>query len=103
MPWDDWQFYVVTAAAAWGAWMLLRQLFPRSDPSSPACGACATGAAACAKPPRDRDAVGAPLVVLATERGRNHGASAEIPFPGAASRAASATSGPRDDRRPSGR
>ncbi len=39
MPWHDWQFYVVTATALWGAWIILRQLVP--CPSGPACGACA--------------------------------------------------------------
>ncbi len=48
MPWLDWQFYVVTAAAAWGTWMLLRQLLPRYGDARPACG---TGAAARAKKP----------------------------------------------------
>ena len=62
MPWNDWQFYVVTVAAFWGAWMLLRQFFPKSDPDGPACGACATGSAACAKKPR------AALVVLNDHR-----------------------------------
>ena len=66
MPWHDWQFYVVTVAAVWGAWTLLRQLFPKSDPSAPACGACATGSAACAKPPRGRDP--SPLVILEDRR-----------------------------------
>ena len=66
MPWHDWQFYLVTAAAVWGAWIVLRQLLPRRDPSAPACGACASGAAACAKKPRG-DA-GSKLVVLEDRR-----------------------------------
>lgn len=48
MPWLDWQFYVVTAVAAWGAWTLLRQLFGAREASGPPCGACASGTAACA-------------------------------------------------------
>jgi len=47
-PWHDPQFYVVTAAALWGGWVLLRQLLPRPS-DGPACGGCAAGAAACAK------------------------------------------------------
>lgn len=50
LPWTDWQFYVVTAAAVWGAVTLGRQILPRGGSSaSPACGGCAAGAAACAK------------------------------------------------------
>ncbi len=68
MPWDDWQFYVVTAAACWGAWMLLRQLLPAGAPS-PACGACATGAAACARKPRtEPKRIPGALVVLEERR-----------------------------------
>ncbi|MCP3902471.1 MAG: hypothetical protein GY715_02450 [Planctomycetes bacterium] len=29
MPLDDWQFYVVTAAALWGLWALVRTIMPR--------------------------------------------------------------------------
>ncbi len=69
MPWHDWQFYVVTAAAFAAAWMLLRQLFPRSGASGPACGACATGAAACAKPRTEPKAqIPGSLVVLDDRR-----------------------------------
>ncbi len=68
MPWNDWQFYVVTAAAAWGAWALLRQLLPRSGDSGPACGACATGAAACVKKPPAAAGASSPLVVLGDRR-----------------------------------
>jgi len=50
MPWLDWQFYVVTGVAAWGAWTLLRQLVGNRD-AGPPCGACASGTAACAKKP----------------------------------------------------
>ncbi len=69
MPWLDWQFYVVTAAAVWGAWILLRQLLPSSGPSGPACGACAAGACACARKPTAAVAPpSSPLVVLENRR-----------------------------------
>lgn len=69
MPWLDWQFYVVTVAAIWGAWTVLRQLLPSSGPAGPACGACATGACACVKKPQAQaTAPGAPLVVLEDRR-----------------------------------
>jgi hypothetical protein len=29
MPWGDWQFYVVTAAALWGLWALARAILPK--------------------------------------------------------------------------
>ncbi len=32
MPWDDWQFWVVTLAAMGGAVMVARALLPRSKP-----------------------------------------------------------------------
>ncbi len=70
MPWLDWQFYVVTATAVWGAWALLRQLLPRSGPAGPACGACAAGACACARKPQTVATVapGSSLVVLGDRR-----------------------------------
>ena len=68
MPWQDWQFYVVTAAAAWGAWTVARQLLPKTGPTGPVCGGCGTGVAACAcakKPPAAAgEASASPLVVL---------------------------------------
>ncbi len=68
MPWLDWQFYVVTAAAIWGAWSVVRQLLPRSGPAGPACGACAAGACACARKPPVA-VPGPPLVMLEDRRG----------------------------------
>ena len=70
MPWLDWQFYVVTAAALWGAWTLLRQLLPRPGPAGPACGACGAGACGCAvkRPPIAAEAPGPPLVTLEHRR-----------------------------------
>lgn len=29
MPFDDWQFWVVTLAGLWGAWVLTRKMLPR--------------------------------------------------------------------------
>jgi hypothetical protein len=39
----DWQFVIVTLAALWGAWVLLRPFLPsrKGKPSSTASGACA--------------------------------------------------------------
>jgi hypothetical protein len=39
----DWQFVIVTLAALWGAWILLRPFLParRKKPASGASGACA--------------------------------------------------------------
>ncbi len=31
MPFDDWQFYVVTLAALWGAWALVCTFLPARD------------------------------------------------------------------------
>ena len=40
----DWQFIVVTLAAAWGGWVLLRPLWPARDAKKPvgACGRCSS-------------------------------------------------------------
>jgi len=46
MPWDDWQFWLVTLAAAWGLWALVRQLTPRRNRNEPPCSTCAVGTAA---------------------------------------------------------
>lgn len=52
LPWHDWQFYVVTVAALWGAWRFLSPLLPRRPGAAAApCGSCASGAAACARKP----------------------------------------------------
>jgi hypothetical protein len=48
MPIHDWQFWVVTAAAIFGAITIVRQMIPRKG--APACGNCAAGAAACSRP-----------------------------------------------------
>jgi hypothetical protein len=72
LPWTDWQFWLVTAIAAWGGWNVFRQLLPR--PSSTACGSCATGTAACAKHAalsrlsRQGERTRTALPVLASER-----------------------------------
>lgn len=62
-PWADWQFWAVTAAAAWGGWTLVRQLLPRRDRN--ACGACAAGSAAVAKKRQGSEGL---LVVLGGRR-----------------------------------
>lgn len=67
MPWLDWQFYVVTAVAAWGAWTLLRQLVGSRE-AGPPCGACASGTAACAKKPFPGAEASSKLVVLQDRR-----------------------------------
>ncbi|MFO0873010.1 MAG: hypothetical protein U0575_03445 [Phycisphaerales bacterium] len=46
MPWRDWQFWIVTAVAAGGAWLVLRPLLPRRGAADRPCGNCASGAAA---------------------------------------------------------
>ena len=40
----DWQFVIVTLAAAWGGWVLLRPLLPARDAKKPAgaCGRCSS-------------------------------------------------------------
>lgn len=64
MPWTDWQFWVVTAAAVVSLWVLLRPFWKTSG-DNPACGSCASGAAACARRPSTGDPTKAsPLVVL---------------------------------------
>lgn len=41
MPWDDWQLYVVTLAALWGARRLVLQFLSSSaDTAGVACGGC---------------------------------------------------------------
>ena len=63
LPWHDWQFWVVTAVALGALWVLVRQVIPRSE--GPACGGCASGAAACAKHrPPGGEAPGERLVTL---------------------------------------
>ena len=31
MPFDDWQFYVVTLAALWGGWAIVRPFLPSRE------------------------------------------------------------------------
>lgn len=51
MPVGDPQFWLVSAVALVAALRLLRGVIPRShEDDTPACGGCATGAAACSKP-----------------------------------------------------
>lgn len=46
MPWLDWQFWLVSVAAVWGLWALVRQLTPRRGRNEPPCSTCAVGTAA---------------------------------------------------------
>ena len=55
MPMHDPQFWIVTAVALVGLWTLLRQFLPSRSDQGPACGGCAAGAAACAKPRKTED------------------------------------------------
>jgi hypothetical protein len=41
-PWTDWQFWLVTAIAAWGASVLVRPFLPRGRDASP-CANCVVG------------------------------------------------------------
>ncbi len=45
MPYDDWQFWVVTLLAIGGLAMVIRPLLPRRK-DDPRCGSCPTGSAA---------------------------------------------------------
>jgi hypothetical protein len=45
MPWGDWQFWVVSLAAGWGLWAVLRQLLPRRGAGEAPCASCAVGTA----------------------------------------------------------
>lgn len=67
MPWADWQFWAVTAAALAGAWFVLRPLLPgrRDD-----CGACGPPAA---RPKRTNLTVGGTDATSAGARGRAPG------------------------------
>jgi hypothetical protein len=53
MPWRDWQFWIVTALALAGAWLIARPFLPRKrgDGAAPGCPNCASGSAA-SKPRR---------------------------------------------------
>lgn len=46
----DWQFAIVTLAALWGAWILLRPLLPSRKPRRKT-GACASCSSGCEKAP----------------------------------------------------
>jgi hypothetical protein len=51
MPWHDWQFWLVTAAALVAAWFVLRTVLPRRKDAGPGCPGCGPGQAA-ARPRR---------------------------------------------------
>ena len=46
MPWGDWQFWLVTLAAAWGVWAVARQVLPGKKRDEAPCSTCAVGSAA---------------------------------------------------------
>lgn len=76
LPWADWQFWVVTAVAAWGAWAVLRGFLPGGESGTDtACSSCAAGAAACSRKQPDAGAQVTqrepPLVVLGESRPRS--------------------------------
>ncbi len=54
MPWNDWQFWVVTAGAAFGLWMLIRPFLQQRDPEAGChgCNTCPTDAPAETKGPK---------------------------------------------------
>lgn len=62
MPWNDLQFWIVTAAALGSVWVLVKPWLRRSE--GPACGSCASGAAACAKVSSEDSDGRSSLVVL---------------------------------------
>lgn len=62
MPWQDPQFWIVSAGAALALRILVRTFVPSSSDGT-ACGSCATGAAACSRP-RAADERRSPLVIL---------------------------------------
>ena len=66
MPWQDPQFWIVSVVAALALRTLVRAFKP-SPSEGPACGSCAAGAAACAKPKTEAES-SAPLVVLPRRR-----------------------------------
>lgn len=68
MPWTDWQFWIVTLAALWGGRVILRQIIPARGDDAPACGSCAAGAAACAKPDEEAVSPVSELPVVSSRR-----------------------------------
>lgn len=62
----DWQFLVVTAAALWGMWILLRPFLPRrrkDEEEAAACPRC-TASGSCASKPARAEGAGSGLVTL---------------------------------------
>lgn len=60
MPFTDWQFYFVTAAALWGGWQVLRPFASSRKGAGSPCGGCAVGNAACAKASRQAASASSP-------------------------------------------
>ena len=44
MEWGDWQFWLVTLAAVWGIWSVIRQLLPAKSKEEPPCAHCSLAA-----------------------------------------------------------
>ncbi|MCI0650887.1 MAG: hypothetical protein L0Z55_03265 [Planctomycetes bacterium] len=42
-PYDDWQFYVVTAVCAFGAWVVVKPFLPSRKSKRHGCGGCNAG------------------------------------------------------------
>ena len=64
-PWTDWQFWLVTAIAVWGASVIVRPFLPRRRDESP-CATCAVGASthAASKPRQVQGTTAAPIRIL---------------------------------------
>lgn len=72
MPFTDLQFWIVTLAASWGAWVLLRTFLPRRSTAATAKGSppCATaGCAGCAPGSAGRDGSDDGLVQIGPSSG----------------------------------
>ncbi|MEY3025346.1 MAG: hypothetical protein RL136_1914 [Planctomycetota bacterium] len=46
IPYDDWQFWVVSALALGAVWLVVRPLLPKRRSKSAACPGCPSGEAA---------------------------------------------------------
>jgi hypothetical protein len=40
MPWHDWQFWLVTALAAFGSWRMVRLIVPNRKAGAGSCPSC---------------------------------------------------------------
>lgn len=64
LPLDDWQFWIVTAIAVLGCWLVLKPLFARAGRPETGCANCTFGAASVNQRPAS------PLVQLGSGRPR---------------------------------